>query len=52
MKRWPLIRHIRYFWSRMKVYEWASQWGELGIGTGHPNQSDLDYLEAIWKGKA
>lgn len=52
MKRWPVIRHVRYFWYRRQVHRWARAWAQLGIGLGHPNQSDLDHLAAIWRGKA
>ena len=52
MKRRPVIRHLRYYWHRWRVYRWARTWARLGIGLGWPNQSDLDHLKAIWEGKA
>jgi hypothetical protein len=52
MKRWPIIRHIRYLVLRARVYEWARWWGDVGIGLGVPNESDLAQLERIWNGDA
>lgn len=52
MKRWPIIRHVRYYWLTFRVHMWAMKWGSVGIGLGWPNQYDLDRLEEIWKGKA
>lgn len=52
MKRWPIIRHIRFFWFQYRVFRWARMWYEGGIGLGSPNPSDLYWLEEIWKGKA
>lgn len=47
-----LIRHIRHFFLKQKVYEWAWLMNKAGIGTDIPNSMDLDYLDAIWKGEA
>ena len=52
MKRWPIIRHIRYWWLRARVYQWAAMWGDVGIGLGVPNEADLAHLERIWRGEA
>ena len=50
MKRWPLIRHVRFFWAAWRLARW---WKTVG---SHywlaPNPLDERYLEAIWKGKA
>jgi hypothetical protein len=46
------IRHVRYFYLSWRVYRWARQWGSVGIGLGYPNQSDVDHLQAIWRGEA
>lgn len=51
MKRWPIIRHIRWLYYDWRVHQHAATWGSIGIGLGHPNQSDLDYLKLIWEGK-
>ena len=50
--RWPVIRHIRYFWGSYRVHRWAAAWYGAGIGLGYPNPSDLAYLEAVWRGEA
>ncbi len=52
MKRWPIIRHVRWAYLDWRVHSWAREWGRLGIGTGIPNSADLDHLQAIWDGKA
>jgi hypothetical protein len=51
IKRWPLIRHVRYFYHAWRLYRWARAWNSIGIGIG-PNPADIDHLEAIWRGKA
>lgn len=50
MKRWPIIRHIRWFIGSWLVWRHARRWGSLGIGLGVPNESDLRVLDAIWRG--
>lgn len=52
MKRWPIIRHVRYYWLAFRVHMWAMKWASMGIGLGWPNQYDLDRLQEIWEGKA
>lgn len=52
VKRWPIIRHIRYYWLSYRVHLWAMNWGSVGIGLGWPNESDLRWLDDIWRGKA
>jgi hypothetical protein len=52
MKRWPIIRHVRWFCLSYRVHRWAAQWGAMGIGLGHPNESDLKTLNDIWRGEA
>lgn len=50
MKRWPIIRHIRYwllcrelkrYWRRVGRHYWCVV-----------NESDLIYLDRVWKGEA
>jgi len=50
--RAPIIRHVRFFVLRCRVYAFAYEMSKLGIGLGHPNPSDLEHLQAIWDGKA
>lgn len=52
LSRLPLIRHIRYFWFKRKVYQWAATWGDYGVGLGYPHELDLERLDAIWRGEA
>jgi len=52
MLRWPIVRHIRWFWGSWRVRWHAARWASVGIGLGVPNKSDLDVLDAIWKGDA
>lgn len=52
MKRWPVVRHVRYFWLAYRVDRWARMWGQAGVGLGYPNPGDLHHLDLIWKGKA
>lgn len=52
MKRLPIIRHVRWAFLTWRVHSWARMWGRAGIGLGIPNESDLNHLDLIWKGKA
>ena len=52
MKRWPIIRHIRWLILNHRAHQWARHWGKLGVGLGTPNPADLEYLKAIWEGHA
>lgn len=52
MKRWPVIRHIRFWYLSWRVHRHAAAWAQCGIGVGGPNPADLDHLAAIWYGKA
>jgi hypothetical protein len=50
MKRWPIIRHVRYFYLRYKVNRHYDFWLSLGK---LPVHADRDYavLDAIWRGE-
>ncbi len=52
MKKLWGIRHIRFFYLKWRVIQFAHAWGRLGIGLGFPNQKDIDHLERIWRGEA
>ena len=52
MSRWWGIRHMRYWWYRRQVYQFAKTMAELGLGLGLPNPSDLSHLNRIWRGEA
>lgn len=50
MKRWPIIRHVRYF---IIAYHFNRWWFEFG--RHHwlvPNESDLKYLDDVWNDHA
>jgi hypothetical protein len=51
-KRWPVIRHVRYWFLAYRVQKWAWTWGQMGIGLGYPNPSDVKQLDDIWAGRA
>jgi len=46
------LRHIRYWWHRHNVYNFARYCASMGLGMGHPNEADLIHLKRIWEGKA
>lgn len=50
MKRWPIIRHARYFWLLWQVNRHYELWVRLGM---LPVDADRDYavLDAIWRGE-
>jgi hypothetical protein len=49
MKRWPVIRHIRWMVLHSRFQKW---WFSEGCYLGDvPNEADMDYLERIWKGE-
>jgi hypothetical protein len=50
MRRWPLIRHVRYFYARWRVNQHYAMWGRVGA---LPHHADKDYevLDAIWRGE-
>jgi hypothetical protein len=52
MTRWPIIRHVRWLWGSWRVRLFARRCAQLGLGLGHPNESDLRVLDAIWRGEA
>lgn len=50
MSRWPVIRHVRYAYLSWRFRGW---WQNIGRHLGAvPNESDIKYLENVWKGKA
>lgn len=50
MKKLWGIRHIRYYYLSVKFNVW---WFSVGQCLGAcPNQNDVDYLNAVWKGEA
>ena len=51
VKRWQGIRHVRYWYLRRKVWQWAAECAQLGLGLGYPNSADLEHLEGIRRGR-
>ena len=50
MSRWPILRHIRWFYLYWQFTRW---W--LHVGRYHwlaPNPGDEIYLDDVWKGEA
>jgi hypothetical protein len=48
MKKWPIIRHVRYFWLKFKFMVW---WDKIGSRIFIvPARRDLEYLEKVWRG--
>lgn len=50
MKKWPLIRHVRYYWYFYRMTQHYAHWRELGYLPVHV-ESDLDALNDIWRGE-
>lgn len=49
MKRWPVIRHLRYCWHRSRMEAWYALWASYGYVVRA--ESDDDTLNAIWRGE-
>ena len=49
MKRWPIIRHIRFFYLRWRFNVWWAAYGQY-LGAA-PNESDLEHLQKVWEGR-
>ena len=51
MKRWPIIRHVRYYYGVYQVYRHYAEWRKMGY---LPVNADSDYavLDKIWRGEA
>jgi hypothetical protein len=49
MKRWRLIRYIRWYLHRRALARWDCAAGRWSWLPQHP--ADLAYLDAIWKGR-
>ena len=53
MARWPIIRHVRYWWYRWQVNDHYSNWMALGyLPTKDHVDSDEEHLRRIWEGEA
>lgn len=50
MKRWIVIRHLRYFYNKWQVLRWYDMWAEMGMHSGNM-EHDIRVLDAIWRGE-
>lgn len=50
MKRWPIIRHIRFFYLRYRVNQHYEMWGKVGMLPVHI-QKDYAILNKVWAGE-
>ena len=50
IKRWPIIRHLRWLLLSIEFQMW---WRDAGRFYGSvPNQADIEYLDKVWRGDA
>lgn len=48
--RLPGVRHVRYFYLRARFNAW---WHSVGRHLGAvPNESDIEYLDRVWRGES
>jgi hypothetical protein len=50
MKRWPVIRHVRYFCLIYKVNRHYAEWQQLGYFPVNARY-DYDVLDKVWRGE-
>ena len=50
MKRWPIIRHIRWLYLSWKVERHYEAWRSLGMLPSNREHDDK-ILDAIWRGE-
>lgn len=49
MKRWPIIRHVRWLNLSYGYWKW---WHDIGHVLGaFPNPADMQYLQDVWEGR-
>jgi len=51
MKRWPIIRHIRYLYWARQADKWYLTWHEDGYYYPVHQHLDQEYLDEIWRGE-
>ena len=51
MKRWPIIRHVRYFIGMYRVNRHYDRWRSVGYLPVYA-QHDYDVLDRLWRGEA
>ena len=50
MSRWPVIRHLRYFYYRVQIARWYGFWATMGMHDGN-RIHDEKVLDRIWRGQ-
>jgi len=50
MKRWPVIRHVRYYYLRFCVNRHYANWQQFGYLPVHA-EHDYAVLERVWRGE-
>ena len=50
MKRFPIIRHVRFFYLRWRLERWVDYCRDVGVGV-FAQESDWTYLQEVWEGK-
>ena len=50
MKRWPVIRHVRWIWYSYQLMRWWKQVGQYYWL--YPNPEDLHFLKDVREGRA
>lgn len=50
LKRLPIVRHVRYFVLKRRLYRHMQAWSFLGCMWF--SDSDIRYLQSVWKGQA
>jgi hypothetical protein len=50
MKRWPIIRHLRFFYQRYRVNQHYDAWASVGMLPVHAHR-DYAVLDKIWAGE-
>ena len=50
MKRWFLIRHVRYFVLSWRFNQFIRRGQDIGLAW-IPQESDLQFLNDVWSGK-
>jgi hypothetical protein len=51
IKRWPIIRHIRWAYHKRRIYQHYALWARLGYLPVN-RAIDENHLRAIWRGDA
>lgn len=50
VKRWPVIRHVRWLYYHACMQRHYAKWAERGFHDGN-KPHDLCVLDAIWRGE-